>query len=75
MYDFLYAVRIFHRQVIAAGVDLGNVQAPALIRVGKVGLQFDKLFQIVVIKRVGVAEVMAWIDLLEPSLAGRFDLG
>jgi hypothetical protein len=46
-----------------------HVHAPALGRVGKGLLQFDELGQVVVVERVGLAQVAAGVELVVPDLA------
>ena len=48
-----------------------GVHAPALGRVGEGLLQLHELGEVVVVERVGLAEVAAGVELVEPDLARR----
>ena len=74
MDDFLAAVGVLHGQIegrTGASAQTANIHAPAFRRVGKRGLQFDELGEVVVVQRVGLAEVSAGVELIVPGLAGR----
>ena len=51
-------------------VDARGIYAPALGRVSEGLLQCDELGKIVVIERIGLTEVTAGVELVEPDLAG-----
>ena len=71
MHDFLAAVGVLHGEVERRRVDVLRVHGPRLVRVGELLLQLDELGQVVVVERVGLAEVAAGVELVEPDLAGR----
>jgi len=66
---FLAAVGIFNGQVINCLVYVGNVYTPALGRVGLCFLQLNEFSQVVIIERVGFAEVAAGIELIAPDFS------
>ena len=67
--DFLAAVGVLHGEVEGRLVDALGVHAPALGRVGEGLLQLHELGEVVVVERVGLAEVAAGVELVEPDLA------
>src|SRR5579872_478934 len=69
MLDFLAAVGILHRKVEGLLIDTLRIDAPTLRRVGKSFLQLHELGKVVVVERVGLAEVAARVELVEPDFA------
>ena len=63
--DFLAAVRVLHGEVEGRLVDALGVHAPGLGRVGEGLLQFHELGEVVVVERVGLAEVAAGVELVD----------
>ena len=69
MGDFFAAARVLHRQVEGFLVDGLGVDGPALGRVGLGLLQLHELGQVVVVQGIGLAQVAAGVELVEPGLA------
>ena len=67
--DFRASARVFHRQIIGGCVNRRDLDAPAFRAMSLGFLQFDKLGQVGIIKRVGLAQVAARVKLIEPDLA------
>jgi len=65
----LAAVGVLHGEVIGGGVNRLGVHAPALCGVRKRPLPLNEVTEVRIIQRVGLAEVAAGVELVEPHLA------
>ena len=70
MLHFLAAARVLHGEVESRRVNGFGVHRPALGRVGEGRLQLHELGQVIVVERVGLAEVATGVELIEPDFAG-----
>ena len=70
MHDFFIAIGVPHGEVEGRLVDDFGFHAPALVRVSEGLLQIYELGEIVVVKRVGLAEFASGVELVVPHLAG-----
>ncbi len=69
-HDFA-AVRVLDGEIEGVRVDGGSIHTPGLLGESGEGLlQFDKLFEIIVIERVGLAQGATGVELVVPDLAG-----
>ncbi len=66
MRHFLTAVRVLYREIEGRRVDRLGIHTPALGRVGKGLLQLHELREVVVIERIGLAQIATGIQLVEP---------
>ena len=65
----LAAVGVFDGEVPSLRVDVREVHAPALRGIGKRLLFVNKVNQVIIVQRVGLAEVAAGVELVVPGLA------
>ena len=67
-YGFV-AVGVFHREVEGRLVDGFGVDSPGFGGVGEGFLELDEFGEVVVVERIGFAEVAAGIELVVPDFA------
>ena len=71
MDNLLVAVGILYREIEGALVDGGYIDRPGVRRVGEGFLLLDEICEIVVVEGVGLAQVTAGVELIEPDFASR----
>src|SRR5882672_2852439 len=67
----LAAVGVLYREIEQLLVDGLRIHAPGSRRISEGSLKRYELREIVVVQRVGLAEVATWGQLVEPDLPGR----
>src|SRR4051812_10532022 len=71
MCDFLAAIWILHGKVEGCLVNSLRIHAPAFGRVGGSFLQLHELGEVVIVQRIGFAEVASGVELIVPDSASR----
>jgi hypothetical protein len=71
VHNFFAAVRVFHGEIERFLVNCLGVDAPALGRVCERLLETNEFGKILIVERVGLTEVAAGVELVEPNLSGR----
>jgi hypothetical protein len=64
-------IGMFHREDIGRLVDCLCIDSPRILAVLEFRLQRDEFLQVVIIERIGLAEVAAGIELVKPDFARR----